>query len=418
MKPINLYILNIGNATATSGVDRYLNVLLNELKNYSSDIHIYKIELIRDRSLIFHEQIEKEGYIEINIPFPINHDEIIGERYWMRKYNEYVYELIKNIFDKDKLAIIHLHTLNLIDLALYIKSQTPSKIITHLHCIPWKNLFNINRKVFNDLYFDSYLSNSKVKNKDLYITNNCELDSYLCCDRVICVTDCAKTFLKRTISISEKKITVISNGIYNTYIKQERKEEKKKDRVFNCLYVGVLSKSKGIHFILEALRKVSVKGYQVNINVAGAYSIKTKNDIEINYPDVSINMLGRIPFETLKEYYYSSDMGLIASLQEQCSYVAIEMAMFGLPIITTAIDGLDDMFTDGMNALKVNTLFSKVFGLRVDTDMYAEKIISLIENETLRIELGNNARKLYKEKFTSEQMVRETIKVYKELAYE
>lgn len=45
------------------------------------------------------------------------------------------------------------------------------------------------------------------------------------------------------------------------------------------------------------------------------------------------------------------------SLQEQHSYAAIEMAMFGMPMIITAVDGLDEMFVDEISCLKVNTLF-------------------------------------------------------------
>jgi glycosyltransferase involved in cell wall biosynthesis len=76
------------------------------------------------------------------------------------------------------------------------------------------------------------------------------------------------------------------------------------------------------------------------------------------------------------------------------------------------------MFTDGVNALKVNTLIFQSIRLRVDTDMLAEKIITLIENDKLRRQLGQNARKLYKERFNLERMMQQTVEVYEQLAFE
>ena len=90
--------------------------------------------------------------------------------------------------------------------------------------------------------------------------------------------------------------------------------------------------------------------------------------------------------------------------------------MSGLPVITTAVDGLDEMFTDNVNALKVNTTFSKVSGLSVDTGEMSEKIITLIEDKMLRMQLGRNARQLYENELTLERMMKQTVKVYKEMA--
>lgn len=419
MERINIYLLNLGHEAATSGVDRYLNVLSDEIGPYTGEIRVYKIQLIKTASRIFYEQEEKTHYTEITIPFPLDSNEVIRERYWMRKYNQHIFRMIEPLFDKESLSILHLHTLNLIDLALYIKSQVRCKIITHLHCIPWKNSFNSNKKRFNRLYTESYLLREKKIEKEAFITNNCELDSYYTPDKIIAVTRCAKDFLQNTMKVPPAKIHIIPNGLFDCNENSgNRKLPKNKYEVFQCLYVGVLSESKGIFYILDALRIVSSKGYKVNLNVAGSYSGEAKRKIDSNYAGLSVNLLGRISFDELKEQYLKNDMGIIASLQEQCSYAAIEMAMFGLPVITTAVDGLDEMFEDETNALKVNTVFSNVFGLKVDTDMLADNIIRLIENEELRIELGKNVRKLYEEKFTSERMIRETISIYKELYYE
>ncbi len=131
---------------------------------------------------------------------------------------------------------------------------------------------------------------------------------------------------------------------------------------------------------------------------------------------MEVDVKGRIPFDELKELYTACDIGIIASLQEQASYVAIEMAMFGLPIITTAVDGLDEIFTDEVNALKVRTKFSPVFGLSVDVEMMAAQLMRLINDNKLRKTLGKNVRKLYEKKLNLELMINRTVEVYRELS--
>ncbi|GHV27195.1 glycosyl transferase [Bacteroidia bacterium] len=416
MKEINLYLLDISNEGNTSGVDRCLNTYLTGLKNYPF-IRVVRIQLLRGKSVFLWKEEQRENYTSVVIPIPQQSDAIIGERYWFQKYNEYVFSLTKHLFENKSNCIIHIHTLNLIALASYIKTQVPCKIITHLHCIPWKDTYNNNRKKFNLLYSLSG-EKGKLLDEKQFFTNNCEWESYTAPDKVICVTHSGKEFLKQIMHQSAAKISVVSNGINDLFNDGCNRKQKVSSVVFQCLFVGFLLEAKGVFYILEALRKVQAKGYTVMLNMAGNVNPQTRQRIEEKYNDLQINLLGRIPFEELQKLYQESDIGIIASLQEQCSYAAIEMAMFGLPIVTTAVDGLDEMFTDGVNALKVNTKFSKVFGLSVDTDMLSDKIITLIENDDLRRQLGANVRQLYKERFGLDKMMQQTIEVYKELVYE
>lgn len=140
--------------------------------------------------------------------------------------------------------------------------------------------------------------------------------------------------------------------------------------------------------------------------------------IKAQYADVAVHFTGSIPFEELKDYYRTCDAGVIASLQEQCSYVAIEMAMFGLPVITTAVDGLDEMFIHGENALKVSTRYSRVYGLSVDVEELVKRMKQLMDENELRKKLGINARKRYEECFALEDMMERIVDIYNDLTNE
>ncbi|HMM16928.1 MAG TPA: glycosyltransferase family 4 protein [Petrimonas sp.] len=348
---------------------------------------------------------------------PQQYNTIIAERFWIRKYNEQVYRLTKHLFEGKENCIIHLHTLNLIDLAVYIRELTGCKIITHLHCTPWKGLYNSNKKRFNRLYELTYTNKNKAEkpNSEIYVTNNCELQSYAAPDALICGTYCGIDFLNECIGNVTSNTFVIPNGGIDICDDLFRKYEKNRDENFNFLFVATVNESKGIFYILQALQLVQKKGYQVSLVIAGKHPPGFKKRIEQDYPTLNVTVLGLVGIEELKKLYIENDIGVIGSLQEQASYTGVEMSMFALPVITTNVDGLDEMFTDEVNALKVQTGFSSVFGLSVDVEMMAKKMIRLMNDKSLRKKIGQNARKLYEQKLSIELMINRTVNVYKGL---
>lgn len=416
MSSINLYLMDMSHAANTSGVDRYMSTLIGGLRKYP-EIKLHWIHLRNDDKLLFPKEEKIEHYVKYSIPMPQQYNTIIAERYWIRKYNEQVYRLTKHLFEGKENCIIHLHTLNLIDLAVYIREQISCKIITHLHCIPWKGLYNSDKKRFNKLYELTYEDNNLAEktNPEIYVTNNCELQSYAAPDTLVCVTHCAVDFLKDCIHHYTENIHVIPNGINDVTNQTVKRKNKSKNEMFHCLYVGVVSESKGVLYVLNALRLVKQQGYKVSLTIAGTCNPQFQNKLKQDFSDLEVDVKGRIPFDELKKLYAQCDIGIIASLQEQASYVAIEMAMFGLPIVSTAVDGLDEIFTDEINALKVHTKFSPFFGLSVDVKMMAKQIVRLIEDEKLREILSQNVRVLYKQKLNLDLMINRTINVYEEL---
>lgn len=403
--------MDMSNASNTSGVDRYIESLLKGLTRIGT-YEIIWLNLRNDPQLFIHKEETKEGYKKIIISLPEEQDPIISTQFWCEQYYRVVIEIISRYLSLYSVSLVHIHTLNLIDLALIMKEEYGCKIITHLHCIPWKGVLNLHKDLFQEQYQQYY--KEKNYNRKIYMTNISEERSYLSADKVICVTECAKEFVHNIAQISKERIAVITNGMDDNYTEHnEHRELQKKGR--RLLYVGALSESKGIFSILNAMDRLQKQGKTFELIAAGSVDSRTRNLIETKYSHLNIQLPGRVDFETLKEYYKWADIGCIASLQEQCSYVAIEMAMFGLPIITTAVDGLDEMFIDGVSALKVRTLFHRYIGLRVDEDQLVQTLIRLSENSSLRASLSIGTRKRYLSKFTLSRMIEETCKVYEEV---
>lgn len=413
---INLFLMDISHAANTSGVDRHISTLIGGLQNFNH-ICVHWIHFTDEASLLFPVEEVTAHYIKISIPLPQYYNTIIAERFWIRRYNEQVFRLTRHLFERKSNCIIHLHTLNLIDLAVYMREREQCKVITHLHCIPWKALYNKDKKRFNKLYELTYTNTGQTEKAtpEMYVTNNCELQSYSEPDALICGTFCGIDFLKNCIGNFTNNTYVIPNGGDDYSNGHPRVYDKGKDESFSLLFVATVNESKGIFFILQTLKIIHNKGYKISLIIAGKCSPNLKKRIEFSYPNLNITMLGLVSIEKLRELYSQSDIGIIGSLQEQASYTGVEMSMFGMPIVTTNVDGLDEMFTDEINALKVPTIFSPVLGLSIDVNSMVNQVIRLINDPIIRKTIGKNARRLYKEKLTSTLMVKRIVYVYEEI---
>ena len=89
--------------------------------------------------------------------------------------------------------------------------------------------------------------------------------------------------------------------------------------------------------------------------------------------------------------------------------------MAGLPVITTDVDGLDELFIDGYNGTKIPVTFNAKHGLQVDVIKMSEAIIQLGRNAKLRKQMGRNARKQYLKRHSLKQMIGSMKEIYTSL---
>lgn len=330
----------------------------------------------------------------------------------MKHYGEQVIRIILGHIDASLETIIHIHTLNLIDIAINLKNHIArSAIITPLHCIPWKSWVNSSFSTFVQRY-SLYLSNNSI-NPVHFQTNRSEIDSYTKADRIVCLTECAQAFVSKMCANRHFETILIPNGLSDLSAGSIRSFDTSEP--LKLVFVGSFSRGKGFLCVLDAMRMAQDRGIVMQLEVAGRSSADVLKQITESYSDLNINIHGTLARADVVDLYRSADIGLIASLQEQCSYVAIEMAKMSLPIITTAIDGLDEMFTDGVNALKVPVSFSRTGGLAPDIVYMADCIARLARDKRLRKTLGLGARDLYLKKYTLDRMGSETVDLYQNI---
>lgn len=404
-----ILLIDIYTEGSPTGVDRYLESLCLYLKNR---IQVIRLVIIAASNRLGVEvKEETEDLVMVYIPFPELSRSILKHPNQLKEYSRTVTTLL-GAYPLNRPRLIHLQTHLLFPLASLLRDHLPgSKIITHLHNIPWKGYINRDISHFNRLYYKYCIEG--CMDMHLVLISDTERETYTKSDHIICLTECAREFVGCMYPSSAERVSIIPNGLSDWTLGFERAYNAKEQ--LRLIFVGTLSRGKGLDYILEAMSIAQESGVRLAIDVAGTCNDSLKKEIHRRYPELSISLHGRVERDELIALYRRADIGVIASLQEQCSYVAIEMCMMGLPIITTAIDGLDEMFEDEVNALKVPVSYSRIRGLSVDTEYYAKCIVRLATVPTLRERLGTSARKLYLERYTANIMGERTIGLYNKI---
>lgn len=386
-----------------SGVRTYADELLGYLVTQKG-IAVHKVFL---NSIYFKEYTEiKEGNMAvIHIP-SIERETGSGEKYAKR-----CIDLMSQLLQEKRNIIFHLNYREQVYLGVEARKRFGAHLIYTLHFLP--NYF-------------SYWASEKQFSDDL-ITTGDEIEKQIIseADHLICVTRFAKESILKWHNSSGNQVTAIHNGIgiKNQYrpLRLWQKEQIKRRLGFTkgeqiLLFVGKLEKRKGIKHLVAAFNKLLSKEHNVQLVIAGDGNF----DDVFNYAKgcwSKITLTGKISIEEVILLYQVADIGVIPSVYEQCSYVALEMMQYGLPVVVTAAPGLKELYEDNKNALIVplGNPDKTTMELEVLEDELEKMILRLLNDKKLRKEIGDNAFYCWLSNFTSVHMGQATKKIYEKI---
>ncbi|MES5893756.1 glycosyltransferase [Bacillus cereus group sp. RP43] len=245
--------------------------------------------------------------------------------------------------------------------------------------------------------------------------------------KIITVSDyIGETITSRFKTAQSKTKTVYSGVDLNEYYpdwtingKEVKRYVKKELNLQNkkvVLFVGRLSKVKGPHILLQALPKIIEKNPDIVMVFIGS---KWFGDNNVNNYVKHLYTLGAmfqnnvifIKFVKPKDIptlYTMSDIFVCSSQwQEPLARVHYEAMAAGLPIITSNRGGNPEVIEEGKNGYIVNDF--------ENPDAYAEKIISLLNNESKREQMGKYGRLKVEKDFGWNRVAMNLIGVYKEV---
>lgn len=173
-----------------------------------------------------------------------------------------------------------------------------------------------------------------------------------------------------------------------------REELSAKTTDFVILYICSLIPRKSVHQLLYAIDNLK-QGYQIKLAIVGSGSEEAKLIHLVN----QLNLHNKVKFfsayDNVAEMYSSNaDCFISVPLEEVFGLTLAEASIANLPVITSNIAGIDEIYTNKKYALLVPPN---------NTDELVVAIKSLIDKPLLRKSLAENAEKHIVKKFSLKQ---------------
>jgi glycosyltransferase involved in cell wall biosynthesis len=398
---INLFFIVHNHSGARTYADELLGYLASQ-----AEISINKIFLESTSHKEYCEIIEK-GILNIYIP------KLTRSASSLKKYATRCLDLIQHLLTDKSNLIFHLNYSTQIEFALKARERFGAHLVYTAHFLPdFMSYCAIDNKKFNGSIQSTGDVLEKLALKEA--------------DHIICVTHFAKEAITRWDETPDEKITVIHNGTGRWSPKEKIGTPGKKKMIrsqlgFNekeglILFVGLIEERKGIKHLLQAFNHLAKKHTKIRLIIAGDGDYKEVFERTKNCRG-RITLTGKIPKEEVGLLYQISDIGIIPSVFEQCSYVALEMLKYGLPVIVSDVPGLKELYINHKNALLVplSKADDKLLKLEVIEEELEKSVEMLLSDESLRRIIGINAHKHWEDGYTAQHMGRGTMEVYRKM---
>lgn len=193
--------------------------------------------------------------------------------------------------------------------------------------------------------------------------------------------------------LNKNKITIVKNGVnISDYKKIGRKRlgnsqnKSKYCENINLLYIGGVSKNKGIMDLIVAVLKLKNKSLKFNMNLVGpeiedGVLEQIENFCKINKLFEIINIKGTLIGKEKNEVYKDATIFILPSYAEGLPITIIEAMACGLPIISSKVGGIPEVIKENINGFLIDP---------GDVDMLTERIEFLIKNKNIREDMGKN----------------------------
>jgi len=164
------------------------------------------------------------------------------------------------------------------------------------------------------------------------------------------------------------------------------------------LTVSRLYPAKRIDILIRSLRAVKRAGEKVRLLIIGEGPDRTRLERITEEMGVreEVSFRGSLPDTVMREYFAAADIFVFAAPDEPWGLVVLEAMASRLPVIVPTTGGSGEIVEDGITGL---------YTRQGTPREYAERILTLLRDEELAREIGNEAEATVKDRFHIEGMV-------------
>jgi D-inositol-3-phosphate glycosyltransferase len=211
-------------------------------------------------------------------------------------------------------------------------------------------------------------------------------------DRVICATEQERTLIRQLYGTGSERVSVIPLGVDMDRFRPSDKETArtelglKDERII--LFVGRIEPLKGVDILINAAAMLE-SDIDCSVLIVGGDEASSSQVTRLQ--DLArergiehrVAFVGAIDHDKLPLYYNAADVCVVPSHYESFGLVAVEAMASGVPVVASRVGGLTGTVKDGETGYLIPWLCPEPF---------AERIEMLLENDSLRRNLGEAAR--------------------------
>ena len=222
--------------------------------------------------------------------------------------------------------------------------------------------------------------------------------------------------VKKSKVFNNLRVEVIPNSLETDVFKPVQKYQAKKSLNINSDIITLLfgahtqnEHRKGFKQLLKAISfclqndfiKKLIEDNKLNVLIFGDVNEDLQN---IGIPVISTGYINSD--ERLADIYSAADIFLLPSLEDNLPNTILESMACGTPIVTFDVGGMSDVIQHGITGYVAPCFSSEKFG---------ELILNLIHNESKRIQMGTNCRRLIEGKFQLKHQAAKYSELFKDL---
>lgn len=213
-------------------------------------------------------------------------------------------------------------------------------------------------------------------------------------NKIIAVSKSVKNALIEETFIPENKVKVIYNGIEPSTVAYES-EKKLDSSMVRFLYFGLVHKSKGLGYLVEAIKNID--NATLTVIGDGPFLEELENFVILNGLEDKVYLRGRVKHDDVLNMLTDFDVFVLPSRRVEGFPMTLVEAMFaGLPIIGSDMGGIPE------------AIESKKTGFIIESGNIQQlqgKMNYLLEHSKKRSKMGSSARARAKQYFTIQKMV-------------
>jgi len=216
------------------------------------------------------------------------------------------------------------------------------------------------------------------------------------------------------LKVEAQRVAVIPSGVDTDRFNRENEETKKKSTKLKeelslgdeivVGYTGRLFPAKGLNYLFSAVKRIEDRHPNVVLLIVGDGA--QRNELESIAKDLKVRTIFAGWQSDTAPYYSLMDIFVLPSLFEGLPNVLLEAMAMKLPLVATNVGGNPDVTCNGENGFLIPVR---------DESKLASALGTLIEDNGLRLKMGESSRKKVEEQYQWSRTVGKVERVYREI---